>query len=85
MKKPKGLRKAVGKFNRWDGQARIYHDKSTGDTWTEVYPSGNKSWNEYRNPDIVEIQNKNFRSWEKTSVKELKERIDDATSCYCDQ
>jgi hypothetical protein len=75
-KKIKGIKKAVGDYNRWDGQARIYHDRSTGDTWTRTYPAGNKSWNEYRDPDVIEVHSKNSRSREKISMKELKEHIE---------
>jgi len=34
----KGIKKAVGEFNRWQGAARIYYDISDGHVWTNIYP-----------------------------------------------
>jgi len=56
--KIKGLKKAVGEFNDWKEQARIYFDKEELEVWTNVYPGGNKSWEEYHDKNIVEVINK---------------------------
>lgn len=56
--KIKGLKKAVGDFNNWDEQARIYFDKQELKVWTNVYPGGNESWDEYHDPNIVEVVSK---------------------------
>ena len=43
--KIKGLKKAVGDFNDWQGHAVIFYDKEERKAWTEVYASSN-SWRE---------------------------------------
>ena len=35
----KGIKKAVGKFNSWQGAARVYFDTATGEVWTMIYNS----------------------------------------------
>lgn len=54
----KGLKKAVGEYNNWDEQARIYFDKSDLEAWTMVYPGGNESWENYQDDNIVEVISK---------------------------
>lgn len=56
--KIKGLKKAVGEFNNWQEQARIYFDAKDLEVWTNVYPGGNESWDEYHDNSIVEVVNK---------------------------
>lgn len=54
----KGLKKAVGEFNNWQEQARIYFDTEELEVWTNVYPGGNDSWDNYQNNNIVEVMSK---------------------------
>ena len=55
--KIKGVKKAVGEFNHWQGAARIYFDRSTGKVWTNVYTAPGW-WDEYHDNAIVEVCSK---------------------------
>src|SRR5699024_5971375 len=70
-----GLKKAVGDYNNWQEQARIYFDAKELEVWTNVYPGGNESWDEYRDKNIVEVINKRgmvASDNEYLSMRELK-------------
>lgn len=72
----KGLKKAVGEFNAWQGAARIYFDTSDKSVWCNVYTSpGN--WDEYHNNSISEIAHKATivmaERDNKITMKQLKE------------
>jgi len=54
----KGIKKAVGEFNNWQEQARIYFDMEDLHVWTNVYPGGNESWDNYHDKNIVEVVSK---------------------------
>src|SRR5690625_455890 len=56
--KIKGIKKAVGEYNNWQEQARIYFDKEDLEVWTNVYPSGNESWDEYHDENVVQVASK---------------------------
>lgn len=53
--KIKGIKKAVGEYNKWEEQARIYFDKAGLEVWTVVYPGGTESWENYHDENIVEV------------------------------
>jgi len=55
--KIKGIRKAVGEFNKWQGAARVYFDPSTMSVWTNVY-SGPGEEDCYDDPAITQIAQK---------------------------
>lgn len=71
--KIKGLKKAVGEFNNWQGAARIYFDKDTKEVWTNVYASENE-WDQYNDRNIVQVHEKLSlaQNRDKTSMKELQ-------------
>jgi len=56
--KIKGLKKAVGEFNKWNEQARIYFDTKELEVWTNVYAGGNESWYEYHDENIEQVVSK---------------------------
>lgn len=56
--KIKGLKKAVGEFNKWDEQARVYFDTKNLEVWTNVYAGGNESWDEYHDENIEQVVSK---------------------------
>ena len=74
--KIKGLKKAVGDFNDWQGHAVIFYDKEDRRAWTEVYASSN-SWTEYHDEVIVSINEKDdfLGRDNKTSMREIKRMI----------
>jgi hypothetical protein len=52
-----GIKKAVGDFNNWQGAARIYFDRSTGEVWTNIYTA--PTWETiYHDPTIVQLASK---------------------------
>src|SRR5699024_1138303 len=53
-----GLKKAVGDYNNWQEQARIYFDIKDLEVWTNVYPGGNESWDKHHETNTVEVINK---------------------------
>lgn len=53
-----GLKKAVGDYNDWQEQARVYFDTKDLEVWTNVYSGGNESWDEYHDNNIIEVVNK---------------------------
>ena len=55
--KIKGIRRAVGEFNKWQGAARVYFDPSTMSVWTNVY-GGTGEEDCYDNPAITQIAQK---------------------------
>lgn len=71
--KVKGLKKAVGDFNAWQGHAVIFYDKEEQCVWTEVYASSNE-WTEYKDDAVVEIVSKDdfFGRDDKTSMITVK-------------
>ena len=74
--KVKGLKKAVGDFNDWQGHAVIFYDKEDRKAWTEVYASSN-SWTEYYDDVVVSIHEKDdfLGRDNKTSMREIKRLI----------
>lgn len=52
-----GIRKAVGKFNKWQGAARVYFDPSAMRVWTNIY-SGSGEEDRYDDPAITQIAQK---------------------------
>lgn len=74
--KIKGLKKAVGDFNDWQGHAVIFYDKEEQKAWTEVYASSN-SWSEYHDDAVVSLHQKDdfLGRDNKTSMREIKRLI----------
>ena len=74
--KVKGLKKAVGDFNDWQGHAVIFYDKEEQRAWTEVYASSN-SWSEYHDDAVVCLHQKDdfLGRDNKTSMREIKRMI----------
>ena len=74
--KVKGLKKAVGDFNDWQGHAVIFYDKEDRKAWTEVYASSNE-WSEYHDAEIVSLHEKDdfLGRDNKTSMREIKRAI----------
>ncbi len=74
--KIKGLKKAVGDFNDWQGHAVIFYDKEEHKAWTEVYASSN-SWSEYNDDAVVSLHQKDdfLGRDNKTSMREIKRLI----------
>ena len=72
----KGLKKAVGDFNDWQGHAVIFYDKEEHRAWAEVYASSN-SWTEYHDDVVVSIHEKDdfLGRDNKTSMREIKRLI----------
>lgn len=72
----KGLKKAVGDFNDWQGHAVIFYDKEERRAWVEVYASSN-SWTEYRDEEVVNLHEKDdfLGRDNKTSMREIKRLI----------
>ena len=72
----KGLKRAVGDFNDWQGHAVIFYDKEEQRVWAEVYASSN-SWTEYRDEEVVGIHEKDdfLGRDNKTSMREIKRLI----------
>ena len=68
-----GIKKAVGTFNKWQGAARVYLDKSTGEVWTNIYTAP-CWWTEYRSEDITEVTSKATNSmWERDNITTMAE------------
>jgi hypothetical protein len=55
--KIKGIKKAVSKFNGWNGAATVYYDTDDNSVWTNVYTSCN-SWTQYDSDTIHAIVSK---------------------------
>ena len=74
--KIKGLKKAVGDFNDWQGHAVIFYDKEDRRAWAEVYASSN-SWSEYHDDAVIAIHQKDdfLGRDNKTSMREIKRLI----------
>lgn len=53
----KGIRKAVGVFNDWQGATRVYFDPSDTSVWTKVYASPGE-WDRYEDSKIIQIAQK---------------------------
>lgn len=72
----KGLKKAVGDFNHWQGHAIVMYDKADGHVWTDVFASSNEEIN-YHSDSIIAIESKDdFYARDcKTSMKDLLENI----------
>ena len=72
----KGLKKAVGDFNDWQGHAVIFYDKDERKAWTEVYASSN-SWSDYHDDAVVSLHQKDdfLGRDNKTSMREIKRLI----------
>lgn len=78
--KIKGLRKAVGEFNRWEDAARIYFDREDLSVEVFVYTDLN-NWEDFRDYDVVEVHNKGsfaFGTEGEISMKSLKQKCLDA-------
>ena len=74
--KIKGLKKAVGDLNDWQGHAVIFYDKEEQKAWTEVYASSN-SWSEYHDDAVIAIHQKDdfLGRDNKTSMREIKRLV----------
>jgi len=76
--KIKGLKKAVGDFNNWQGTAIVYYDRSDEKVWTNIY-EGSGNWDEYPDQNIVQILSKATNSIlgrdDKTTMRQLAEMI----------
>ena len=74
--KVKGLKKAVGDFNDWQGHAVIFYDKEEQIAWTETYASSNE-WVEYHDDEVVSLHEKDdfLGRDNKTSMREIKRLI----------
>lgn len=76
--KIKGLKRAVGDFNNWQGAARVYYDRSDEKVWTNIY-AGPGQWDEYSDQNIVQILSKSTNSIlgrdDKTTMLQLAEMI----------
>ena len=74
--KVKGLKKAVGDFNDWQGHAVIFYDKEEQRAWTETYASSNE-WVEYHDEEVVSLHEKDdfLGRDNKTSMREIKRLI----------
>ena len=72
----KGLKRAVGDFNDWQGHAVIFYDKEEKRAWTEVYASSNE-WVEYHDEEVVSLHQKDdfLGRDNKTSMREIKRAI----------
>ena len=72
----KGLKRAVGDFNDWQGHAVIFYDKEEKRAWTEVYASSNE-WVEYHDEEVVSLRQKDdfLGRDNKTSMREIKRLI----------
>lgn len=72
----KGLKRAVGDFNDWQGHAVIFYDKEEKRAWTEVYASSNE-WVEYHDEEVVSLHQKDdfLGRDNKTSMREIKRLI----------
>lgn len=70
-----GIKKAVGEFNRWQGAARIYLDRSTGEVWTKIYTDPGW-WDEYGDTAIIQVAGKaTWSMWQrddKITMEELR-------------
>lgn len=75
----KGIRKAVGVFNKWQGAARVYFDPSDTSVWTKVY-AGSNEWDKYKDPNIVQIAQKATNRMDerdnKITMREIRELVD---------
>ena len=58
MKRYKGLKSAIEKYNKWPGTARIYADLETGRVWTETFVLPEEGRYICLGESIVEVMNK---------------------------
>lgn len=59
MKKIKGIKKAVGEFNHWYGNAQIMYDPTDNTVWCDIFTDCN--WcNDYQNKAIKCIASKGY-------------------------
>jgi len=76
--KIKGLKKAVGDFNNWQGAATVYLDKKEMKVWTNVYTNGG-DWDDYHDQNIVQVLSKATNSIlerdNKTTMRQLSEAV----------
>ncbi len=76
----KGIKSAVGDFNKWQGAARVYFDTLALKVWTNVY-NGPGEWDDYHDADVVEILSKATNNMlerdDKTSMYQLKKLCED--------
>lgn len=71
--KIKGIKKAVGDFNKDPNAVRIYFDKQDLEVWANVYASLNE-WDEYHDKDVVEIASRENFEDRTITMRELTER-----------
>lgn len=79
-----GIKKAVSEYNHWQGAARVYLDRSTGEVWTKIYTAPGW-WDEYHDPAITEVTSKaTWSMWERDDritmreLRDLCERVEAA-------
>ena len=72
----RGIKKAVGEFNHYQGHAEIMMDTADNMVWCNRYTSGNE-WTRYESTTVKRLINKATVSmWErdnKTTMKEITE------------
>ena len=76
MTKLKGIKKAVGDFNHWQGCAVIMVDTSDGEVWCDIFSSGN-SWKQYHSDTVHKVISKATSQMmerdDTTTMKEVKQ------------
>ena len=80
----KGIKKAVGDFNRLNAGGTysprygyLMFDSETGEVWTdEFYDLGHGSWNNYESETIVNIWNEVIREFGSVTMANVKRYIE---------
>lgn len=76
--KIKGIRKAVGEFNKWQGAVRVYFDPSTMSVWTNIY-NGPGEEEHYDDPAIIQIMQKATNRMDerddKITMRQIREAV----------
>ncbi len=78
MMKLKGIKKAVGDFNNWQGHAEIMMNVETGEIWCDIFASGNE-WKQYHSDTIFKVTSK-VRMDERddrVTMKEIRQLIEE--------
>ena len=72
MKKLKGLRAAIEKFNNWPATARIYVDFNSNRVWTETFVNAHEGRFAKTKDTVCEIHNKEGLYTEDITVDETE-------------
>ncbi len=70
MKKLKGLRAAIEKFNSWPATARIYVDFNSNRIWTETFVNAHEGRFAKTKDSVCEIHNKEGLDTEGITIEE---------------